>query len=89
MKIKASKDIDQYVAELLSNFAYQIDEVEHRISIEPLQKNTSELREKLEHFVDRHKDRAPQINQLTSFVRMGSISTYFQMYNWKPFKLQN
>jgi len=80
MKIKASKDIDQYVAELLSNFAYQIDEVEHRISIEPLQKNTSELREKLEHFVDRHKDRAPQINQLTSFVRNLKDGEYFYIF---------
>ncbi len=80
LKIEATQDIDENVAELLSNFACQIDEDEQQISIEPLQKNTLELRENIASFIERYKQAVPQINQLGSFIKILENGEYFYIF---------
>ncbi|OQW83649.1 MAG: hypothetical protein BVN30_05175 [Proteobacteria bacterium ST_bin16] len=80
------QDIDEKVVELLINFAYQLDEIDHRISIKSLQQNTLELRENICSFIDRYKHVAPQLNKLKSFI--GSLEDGEYFYIFQNIKLE-
>ena len=80
MKIEAEEDVSQYISELLSNFAYRINEEEREISIEPLQINTKDLRNNISAFVNNHKQTVPQLNQLASFVNKLKDGEYFYIF---------
>jgi hypothetical protein len=80
LKIEATQDIDQNIVELLSNFSYQIDHENHRVSVELLQQNTPQLRENITRFIDQYKESVPQINQLGTFINNLADGEYFYIF---------
>lgn len=80
LKIESQEEVDEYFAELISNFAYQVDHVERRVSVEPLQVNNSALRENIAGFIERYKSNVPQVHQLGSFIKSLEDGEYFYIF---------
>jgi hypothetical protein len=80
MKIESAQDIDHIIVELLSNFSYQVDDENHRVSVDALQQNTPQLRENIAFFIEQTKGVAPQINQLSTFINNLADGEYFYIF---------
>lgn len=73
-------EIDDIVFWLLSIFAKEIDNENHRITVEALQRKTEQLVGNIQEFVDIHKTHAPAIYKLKKFIDILDDNEYFYVF---------
>lgn len=67
LEIKSQTNIDEIMSDFFLAFAKEIDYDNRKINIEQLQKNTNDLKTKINNIVQKYKSSAPQINQLNKY----------------------
>lgn len=82
LAIESSEDISGVVFELMSLFATEIDTDNLQMKIERIQRNTNELKEKILYFVEKYKDKAPQLNRFKIFFdKLDKNEPFFILLN--------
>src|ERR1035437_3465633 len=67
IKSKSKETVEEFIEDILLIFA-RVDENE-KIVVESLQKNSSEIKQKIEIFTDKYKSKLPQLNGIPAYFR--------------------
>ena len=73
-------EIDDVVFWLMAIFAKEIDNKNHRITVEALQKKTEQIVGNIQEFIDVHKTYAPAIYKLKTFIDALDDNEYFMFF---------
>ncbi len=77
IRFESTDNISELINDLLCSFAKNIDEANSTVSIDKLQRNTSDLRYKVNSFVKNYSDELPIVNQVNDFLRKIGENEYF------------
>lgn len=77
MDIKSEHEVDNIVTDLLMVFAKEIDYKSFKISINSLQQNTEDLRNKMNSVVQHYKDYEKKIQRINSYLNDLKDNEYF------------
>ena len=77
LEIKSDQLADEFASDIMFTFAKDIDYENKKINIEALQKNTQELRDKIDLIVQKYKNLEKKIFQLNSYFKSLKEDEYF------------
>ena len=75
--VNSEHEIDKIVSDLLMVFAKEIDYKSFTISIDSLQQNTEDLRNKMNSVVQYYKDYEPKFHRINSYLNELKDNEYF------------
>ncbi len=86
MTFKSSTSIDQFLYDFMLLFVKEddIDCVNHKIKIKILQQNTTELKNRVDTFIDKYKDSNLKVFQLRSYFQKLTEGEYFFIWPGNP-----
>lgn len=88
IKSQSKEIVEEFVEDMLLIFA-RVDENE-KIVVESLQKNSSEIKEKIEIFTDKYKSKLPQLNGIPAYFRkLKENEQFFFLPNIKSDTIDN
>lgn len=88
LTIESAEDISELVLELMVLFANDINTETNRITIEELQHNTQDLKNKIAVFSDKYKSVVPQLHQFKKFFDSLDINEPFFVYTAKELSIE-
>lgn len=83
--VNSEHEIDKIVSDLLMVFAKEIDYKSFTISIDSLQQNTEDLRNKMNSVVQSYKDYEPKFHRINSYLNELKDNEYFLSFLTQQF----